>query len=73
MSWRAVPALHTALMRDLSQVPAVMVELDGHGCQLRTDLAGAAYQAFAAAGVGPPPTVSPLGPRPEPEPNGSGA
>jgi transposase len=53
------------LMRDLQQVQAVTVELDGHSYQLRTDLKGAAYQAFAAAGVRPPPTVSPLEPQPQ--------
>jgi hypothetical protein len=49
------------LMRDLSQLHAVRVELDGHNYLLRTDLQGAAYQAFAAAGVRPPPPVSALG------------
>lgn len=55
------------LMRDLKQVQSVIVELDGSSYQLRTDLKGAAHQAFAAAGVRPPPTVTPLGPRPEPD------
>jgi hypothetical protein len=50
------------LMRDLQQVQSVIVELDGHRYQLRTDLKGAAHQAFAAAGVRPPSTVNPLGP-----------
>jgi hypothetical protein len=49
------------LMRDLKQVQSVIVALDGHSYQLRTDLKGAAHQAFAAAGVRPPSTVSPLG------------
>ncbi len=48
------------LMRDLSQLHAVRVELDGHNYVLRTDLQGVAYQAFAAAGVRPPPPVSSL-------------
>jgi len=48
------------LMRDLSQLHAVRVELDGHNYVLRTDLQGVAYQAFAAAGVRPPPPVSGL-------------
>lgn len=61
------------LMRDLSQVQAVLVEMDGRRYRLRTDLVGAAHQAFAAAGVRPPPTVSPLEPRPEPDSLGSGA
>lgn len=61
------------LMRDLKQVQSVIVELDGHNYQLRTDLKGAAHQAFAAAGVRPPPTVTPLEPRPEPDPLSSSA
>jgi len=61
------------LLRDLGQVQAVTVELDDQRYQLRTDMVGAAYQAFAAAGVRPPATVTPLGPLPEPEPLGSGA
>ena len=36
--------------------------LDGQRYQLRTDLVGAAHHAFAAAGVRPPATVTPLGP-----------
>jgi hypothetical protein len=61
------------LMRDLQQVQAVTVELDGHSYQLRTDLKGASHQAFAAAGVRPPPMVTPLEPRSEPNPLSSGA
>jgi hypothetical protein len=61
------------LMRHLQQVQSVIVEMDGQRYQLRTDLVGAAHQAFAAAGVRPPSTVTPLGPPPEPEPMGSGA
>lgn len=48
------------LMRDLSQLHAVRVELDGHNYLLRTDLQGTAYQAFTAAGVRPPPPVTGL-------------
>jgi hypothetical protein len=61
------------LMRDLKQVQSVAVELDGRRYQLRTDLVGAAHQAFAAAGVRPPPTVSPLEPCPETDSLSSGA
>jgi len=50
------------LMRDLQQVQSVIVELDGQPYRLRTDLMGAAHQAFAAAGVRPPSTVTPLEP-----------
>ena len=48
------------LMRDLGQVQAVRVELDGARYLLRTDLAGAANQAFVAAGLRPPCAVTPL-------------
>jgi len=49
------------LMRDLKQVQSVHLELDGRHYQLRTDMRGAAHQAFAAAGVRPPSPVTPLG------------
>jgi len=52
------------LMRDLAQVQAVTVDLDGKRYRLRTDLRGAAGKAFAAAGVRPPSAVEPLGPAP---------
>jgi hypothetical protein len=48
------------VMRDLGQVQSLLVELDGQRYQLRTDLTGAVHQAFAAAGVRPPPTVTHL-------------
>jgi hypothetical protein len=54
----------TDLMRDLGQVQAVIVDLDGQRYRLRTDMVGAAHQAFAAAGVRVPPPVTPLGPSP---------
>ena len=56
------------LMRDLDQVRAVLVELDGERYRLRTDLLGSAYEAFAAAGVRPPSPVTALGPIPPAEP-----
>ncbi len=46
------------LMRDLGQVQAVQLEADGHHMFLRTDLQGAAHQAFQAAGVRPPSSVT---------------
>jgi len=61
------------LMRDLGQVQSVLLDLDGNRYQLRTDLVGAAHQVFVAVGVRPPPTVTALGPLPEPGPAGSGA
>jgi len=39
----------------------VEVELDEQRYLLRTDLAGSAHSAFIAAGVRPPPSVTPLG------------
>lgn len=44
-------------MRDLAQVQAVRVELDGKTYLLRTDLQGVAHQGFLAAGVRPPSPV----------------
>jgi hypothetical protein len=61
------------LLRDLQQVQSVIVELDGRRYQLRTDLQGAAHQAFAAAGVRPPPTVTLVDPQPESDSLSSGA
>ena len=52
------------LMRDLAEVRSVELTLDGQRYQLRTDLAGSAADAFAAAGVRPPRLVTPLGPAP---------
>ncbi|MFQ5905714.1 MAG: IS1634 family transposase [bacterium] len=48
------------LMRDLSQVHAVRVELDNHKYLLRTDLKGSGHYAFEVAGVRPPPRVTSL-------------
>jgi hypothetical protein len=44
------------LMRDLTEVRAVDLALDGQRYRLRTDLRGSAYHAFAAAGVRPRPS-----------------
>ena len=57
------------LMRDLEQVQAVEIELDGQRYRLRTDLTGSAFEAFAAAGVRPPPVLSHRGPATAPAPN----
>lgn len=46
------------LMRDLSRVQAVDLELDGKRYRLRTDLAGQSFQAFAAAKIRPPSPVT---------------
>lgn len=63
---RGVEVSWPDLMRDLAEVRAVDLTLDGHRYRLRTDLAGAAGEAFATAGVRPPPLVTPLGPDPAP-------
>ena len=51
-------------MRDLTEVRAVDLTLDGQRYRLRTDLRGSAYHAFAAAGVQPPALATPLGSAP---------
>jgi hypothetical protein len=53
-------------MRDLAQVQAVLVEANGKQYRLRTDLAGQAQAAFAAAGARPPSLATLLGPVPPP-------
>jgi hypothetical protein len=55
------------LMRDLAQVQAVLVDLDGQRYRLRTDMVGVAHHAFIAAGVRAPSPVTPLGPSPPEE------
>ncbi len=52
------------LMRDLGQVQAVDVDLDGQRYRLRTDMVGVAHETFAAAGVRPPSPVTHLGAAP---------
>jgi hypothetical protein len=42
------------LIRDLSQLRALRVRLDGELYLLRTDLKGSADQAFRAVGIRPP-------------------
>jgi hypothetical protein len=54
------------LMRDLAQVQAVDLELDGQRYRLRTDLKGTAFEAFAAAPKSLPAAVTHLGPAPPP-------
>ncbi|MGB7295565.1 MAG: hypothetical protein WBC70_08235 [Candidatus Aminicenantales bacterium] len=55
---RGVEASWPTLMRDLTQVQAVRVELGGKTYLLRTDLQGSAHQAFQAAGLRPPSPVT---------------
>jgi Transposase DDE domain len=52
------------LMRDLGQVQSIVLDLDGNRYRLRSEMVGSSYQAFQAAGVRPPDTVSLLGPVP---------
>jgi hypothetical protein len=59
------------LMRDLGQLAAVDLSLDGQRYRLRTELQGQAHQAFLAAGVRPPATVTHLGEGDPPPPRDS--
>jgi hypothetical protein len=61
---RGVEVSWPDLMRDLRQVQAVDLDLDGQRYRLRTDLVGVAHQAFAAAGLRPPSPVTLSGPTP---------
>ncbi len=55
LALRKVDVSWPDLMRDLAEVRAVEITLDGVRYSLRTDLRGVAHHAFAAAGVRPPP------------------
>jgi hypothetical protein len=59
------------LMRDLARVQAVVLDLDGTRYRLRTELPGKAHEAFAAAGIRPPPLAEPIGEAAPPEPAGA--
>jgi len=59
------------LMRDMNELKAIEVTLDGERYRLRTDFQGEASAAFKAAGVRPPATLTHLGPFPPPEPPAS--
>jgi hypothetical protein len=63
---RAVDTSWPDLMRDLHDVKAIDLTLDGQRYRLRTDFHGAASAAFTAAGVRPPRIVEPLGRSPTP-------
>jgi len=52
------------LMRDLSQVQSIVLDLEGNRYRLRSDMVGSSYQAFQAAGVRPPERVALMGPTP---------
>ena len=51
-------------MRDLEEVRAVDLTLDGQRYRLRTDLVGSAHHALSRRRVRPPAIVTPLGPTP---------
>jgi hypothetical protein len=68
---RATDVAWPNLLRDLEQVRAVDVTLDGQRYRLRTEMVGAAHHAFAAAGVRVPSAVTALGPAPPPSPAGA--
>jgi hypothetical protein len=53
-------ASYREVLKDLEQVKAVRVELDGRAFLLRTELPGRAYDAFQAVGLRPPPRLQPL-------------
>ena len=55
---REVDVAWPDLMRDLVELKAVDLTLDGQLYRLRTDLQGSAFAAFAAAGVRPPPILT---------------
>jgi hypothetical protein len=55
---RGIKASWPNLMRDLSQLQAVRMDLDGHPYLIRTDFEGNAYHVFKAAGVQPPSRVT---------------
>lgn len=57
---RGVKTSWPDLLRDLSQLQAVRMDLDGNPYLVRTDFAGNAYHAFKAAGVQPPSRVTSL-------------
>ena len=59
------------LMRDLARVQAVVLDLDGQCYRLRTDLPGTSHEAFAAAGVRPPPLAVANGEAAPSEPTGT--
>ena len=48
------------LMRDLTRLQAVHIDMDGSWYRIRTDFEGCAYQAFKAAGAQPPGRVTVL-------------
>lgn len=59
---RTVDVSWPDLMRDLNELRAIEVTLDGERYRLRTTFQGAASAAFAAAGVRPPSVLTHLGP-----------
>lgn len=62
---RGVDASWPDVMRNLHELRAVDVTLDGERYRLRTDFQGTAWDAFAAAGIRAPPVLTHLGPAPD--------
>ena len=60
MEEKGIDAPWPNLMRDLKEVKAIHIELDGIPYMVRTDLEGYAHDAFLAAGVRVPPRVTQL-------------
>jgi hypothetical protein len=58
----AEPVRWPDLMRDLAEVRAVEVEMDGQHYRLRTDLCGQSGLAFKAVRLAPPPSLVHIGP-----------
>jgi len=52
-----VEASFREVLRELGRVKAVQLEVMGKPYLVRTELFGHVYQAFRAAGIGPPPRV----------------
>jgi transposase len=57
-----LPVGWETLLRDLAQVRAIHVRLDGECYRMRTELRGSAHTAFRAVGVRPPPPAEKLNP-----------
>jgi len=53
-------ASYREVLKDLKQVKAVRMELDGRAFLLRIELVGMAYNAFQAVGLRPPPGLQSL-------------
>jgi transposase len=66
MEEKGIKVAWPELMRDLKQLQAVRMNLDGEGWLVRTDFLGSAHLAFRVAGVRPPNKVTPISDPPQP-------